>query len=59
VWHRNVFRALDVVEDLEIDRDVEHASLEQRKLMKAVAEFGGYRRANSSCISELCGEASP
>jgi hypothetical protein len=49
-WHGNVFRALQVVDDLEIDVDVEHASPEQRKLLKAVTEFGGYIRANASCI---------
>ena len=33
-----------------IDLDVEHASPEQRKLLKAVTELGGYIRANASCI---------
>jgi hypothetical protein len=28
LWHGNVFRALQVVEDLEIDLDVEHATPE-------------------------------
>ena len=50
VWHGNVFRALQVVDDLEIDVDVEHARPEQRKLLKTVTEFGGYIRANASCI---------
>ena len=50
LWHGNVFGALQVVEDLEIDLDVEHASAEQRKLLKTVTEFGGYIRANASCI---------
>jgi len=50
LWHGNVFRALQVVADLELDLDVEHAPLEQRKLLKAVTEFGGYIRANASCI---------
>jgi hypothetical protein len=50
VWHGNVFRALHVVEDLEIDLDVEHTSPEQHKLLKAVGEFDGYIRANASCI---------
>ena len=39
LWHGNVFRALQVVEDLEIDLDAEHATPEQRKLLKAVTEF--------------------
>ena len=50
VWHGNVFRALQVVDDLEIDLNVEHATPERRKLLKAVTEFGGYIRANASCI---------
>jgi len=50
VWHGNVFRALQVVEDLEMDLDVEHATPEQRKLLKTVTEFGGYLRANASGI---------
>ena len=50
LWHGNVFRALQVVDDLEIDLDVEHATPEQRKLLKVVTEFGGYIRANASCI---------
>jgi hypothetical protein len=50
LWHGNVFRALQVVEDLEIDLDVEHPSPEQCKLLKAITEFGGYIRANASSI---------
>jgi hypothetical protein len=50
LWHGNVFRALQVVEDLEMDLDLEQASPEQRKLLKTVTEFGGYIRANASCI---------
>src|SRR5207302_10737185 len=62
LWHGNVFRALQVVDDLEIDLDVEHASPEQRKLLKAVADFGGYIGSNASCIPNYgeryrCGEA--
>ena len=50
LWHGNVFRALQVVEDLEIDLDIEEAGPEQRKLLKAVGEFGGYIRANATWI---------
>jgi hypothetical protein len=39
-----------VVEDLEIDLDIEDAGPEQRKLLKAVGEFGGYIRANATWI---------
>ena len=50
LWHGNVFRALQTVEDLEFDLDIEGAGLEQRKLLKAVTEFGGYIRANGAWI---------
>ena len=39
-----------MVEDLEIDLDVEEAGPEQRKLLKAVGEFGGYISANATWI---------
>ena len=58
LWHGNVFRALQVVADLELDLDVEHAPLEQRKLLKAVTEFGGYIRTNASGIPNLRGALS-
>jgi len=50
LWHGNVFGALQTVEDLEIDLDVEDATAEHRKLLKAIAEFGGYIRANATSI---------
>jgi hypothetical protein len=50
LWHGNVFRALQVIEDLEIDLDVEHASAEHHRLLKMMTEFGGYIRANARCI---------
>ena len=50
LWHGNVFRALQTVEDLEMDLDVEEAGPEQRKLLKTVTEFGGYIRANGAWI---------
>jgi hypothetical protein len=50
LWHGNVFRALQTVDDLEVDLDVDDASPEQRKLLKTVTEFGGYIRANGACI---------
>jgi hypothetical protein len=50
LWHGNVFRALQVVEDLEVDLDTDEAGPEQRKLLKAVSEFGGYIRANAAGI---------
>jgi len=51
LWHGNVFRALQVVEALEIDRDdSDHLSPEQRKLLTTITEFGGYLRANVTSI---------
>ena len=49
LWHGNVFRALQVIGDLETDLDVDDADPGQRKLRKGV-EFGGYIRANTSWI---------
>jgi len=51
LWHGNVFRALQTIEDLQIDLDnTEHPSPEQQKLLKVVTEFGGYVRANGAWI---------
>jgi hypothetical protein len=51
LWHGNGFRALQTVDGLEFDLDLEAAGLEQRKLLKAVPEFGSYIRANASSIT--------
>jgi hypothetical protein len=51
LWHGNVFRALQTVDGLEFDLDGEGAGPEQRKLLQAVTEFGGYIRANASSIT--------
>jgi hypothetical protein len=48
LWHGNVFRALQVLEDLE--DDLIAAGAEQTKLAKALREFGGYVRANGAWI---------
>ncbi len=50
LWHGNVFRARQVIEDLEGDLDTDEAGPAQRKLLKAVIEFGGYVRANGAWI---------
>jgi len=50
LWHGNVFLALRTVDWLQLDVDNEAGSPEQRKLSKAVAEFGGYIRANAAWI---------
>jgi len=50
LWHGNVFRALQTVEGLDVDLDVEDATAEHRKLLEAITEFGGYIRANATSI---------
>jgi len=40
--HGNIFRALQVVGDLEIGLDLDDAGAAQAKLVKAVAEFAAY-----------------
>jgi hypothetical protein len=51
LWHGNVFRALQTVDDLQIDLDnTEQPGIEQQKLLKMVTEFGGYIRANGAWI---------
>jgi len=50
LWHGNVFLALQTIDYVQLDVDNEDASPEQRKLSKAVSEFGGYIRANGAWI---------
>src|SRR5919199_4112377 len=50
LWHGNVFRAVQLVEDLEFEVDGLTASPEQRKLEKAVHEFANYVSANRAFI---------
>jgi len=50
LWHGNLFRALQIVEDLEEDLQLEEASPEQRKLLRAIREFDGYLRGNRAWI---------
>jgi hypothetical protein len=51
LWHGNVYRALEVIEDLECRLEsIEGSSEKQRKLLKAVREFGNYITANQSFI---------
>lgn len=42
LWHGNVFRALQLVDDLEVDLEILDSQPEARKLLKAVHEFGAY-----------------
>jgi hypothetical protein len=55
LWHGNVFRSLQIVDDLATDLDDQDTSSEQDKdrqdkLAKALREFGGYLAANASAI---------
>jgi len=52
LWHGNVFRALQTIEDLEFQLDDvgEEATFEQVRLVKAVREFDTYIRANAARI---------
>jgi hypothetical protein len=50
LWHGNVFLALETIDYLQLDVDNEEPSPEQRKLSKAIIEFGGYIRANGAWI---------
>ena len=50
LWHGNVHKALQIVEDLEYDLELEENSQEHRKLLKAVREFGTYIAANRPFI---------
>jgi hypothetical protein len=46
LWDGNVHKARQIVEDLEVALDIEQNSQEQRKLLKAVREFGTYITSN-------------
>jgi hypothetical protein len=50
LWHGNVFRALQIVDDLQMDVEAIEVSGEQRKLLKALREFQQYFMANKPFI---------
>ena len=51
LWHGNVVRALDTIEDIEGELDfLPRDGESQRKLLKAVREFRGYIEANQNFI---------
>src|SRR5450631_4255149 len=51
LWHGNVYRAFQRVEDLEDDLEaIEENPANKRKLLKAVQEFGSYIDANQDFI---------
>ena len=62
LWHGNVFRARQTVDDLTTDLTDTDTVVESGKLAKAVREFGGYLAANACAIPNygerrLAGEA--
>jgi hypothetical protein len=50
LWHGNVFRALQTVEDITADLEILNSDGEPTKLLKAVREFDSYLRANTERI---------
>jgi hypothetical protein len=51
LWHRNVHRALQLVESLELELEcIEECSENGKKLLKAIREFGSYITANKPFI---------
>ena len=50
LWHGNVFRALQTIDDLTGDLETLHPGEEPTKLGKAVREFDSYLRANAERI---------
>jgi hypothetical protein len=51
IWHGNVFRALQIGEDLEEDLDLpEEKNVSIQKMLRAVREFNGYITANENYI---------
>jgi len=50
LWHGNVFRALNTVEDITADLETLHPDGELTKLLKAVREFDSSLRANAERI---------
>jgi len=50
LWHGNVFRALQALDGLILDLDIESHGPEQRKLAKMAQEFDTYIRANADRV---------
>jgi hypothetical protein len=50
LWHGNVFRALQTVQDITANLETLHPDGEPTKLLKAVREFDSYLRANAGRI---------
>ncbi|MDQ2706457.1 MAG: hypothetical protein M3Z25_01950 [Actinomycetota bacterium] len=47
LWHGNVFRALQTVDDIRVDLETLSTGDEPSKLLKAAYEFDSYLRANA------------
>jgi hypothetical protein len=61
LWHGNVFRARQTVDDIRVDLETLSTGNEPSKLLKAVYEFDSYLRANGERIPNYgerrrCGE---
>jgi hypothetical protein len=50
LWHGNVRRALQLLENLELALDIEAPAENEKKLLKAIEEFDSYIKANQSFI---------
>ena len=50
LWHGNVFRALQIIDDLAMDLEIIEESEAQRKLLKTLREFEHYIEANKPFI---------
>ncbi len=50
LWHGNVFRSLQTIDDLAMDLEGEDGHAARDKLAKAVREFRGYLAANAGSI---------
>ncbi len=50
LWHSNVFKALQVIGDLDIDLDDDSCDEKQSKLLKTLREFQTYMENNASFI---------
>ena len=60
LWHGNVYRALQITEELECDLESRDEESERsKKLLKAVREFRSFHRIEPDLDPELRGSASP
>ena len=50
LWHGNVFKALQTIQDLDLDLDDGSLDEKQTKLLKTVREFQSYIENNASFI---------